>query len=60
MQDPPVYLISCTLARPRPDVVLVNVRQSLAPESSAVTNELPLDKFRDILAVCRSERYLRA
>jgi hypothetical protein len=49
MENLPVYLITTSLDRSRRDVVLVNVRQSLAPESTALRNELPLDEFRDIL-----------
>lgn len=47
-KDVPVYLVFVVLNRALKDIVDVNVRLSDAPESTAVTNSLPLDDFRRI------------
>jgi hypothetical protein len=49
MEDLPVYLISTSLNWPSREVVHVNVRQSLAAEDTALLNDLPLERFRDIM-----------
>jgi len=48
MEDLPVYLFSASLDRMRRETVHVNIRLSRAPEDTALLNEIPLDKLREI------------
>ena len=48
-EDPPRYLLHATLDRERRDVVHLNLRLSEEPESTALLNEIPLGRFREIL-----------
>jgi hypothetical protein len=49
MKDLPVYLLSARLDHQRRDVVHVNIRLSGEPEGTARTNEIPLERFKEIL-----------
>jgi hypothetical protein len=49
MRHIPLYLFSAWLGRPNRDIVHVNIRLSGAAEETAQTNQIPLDKFKEIL-----------
>ena len=49
MEDLPNYLLSASFGFPKKELVQLNIRLSGEPEGTAMLNEIPLDKFRDIL-----------
>jgi hypothetical protein len=48
MEDLPNYLLSASFGFPRGSVVKINIRESGEPESTALLNEMPLERFREI------------
>jgi hypothetical protein len=49
MKDTHVYLLSAWVDRHSRDVVQVNIRLSGEPEGTAQTNQIPLERFKEIL-----------
>jgi hypothetical protein len=51
MEDLPNYLLCASFGFPKKELVQINIRLSGEPEGTAELNEIPLDKFRDILVL---------
>jgi hypothetical protein len=49
MEDLPNYLLSASFGFPKGRLVKINIRESGEPESTALLNEMPLERFREIL-----------
>jgi hypothetical protein len=49
MKDLPLYLLCASFGWPKKELVQINIRESGEPEGTALSNEIPLDKFREIL-----------
>jgi hypothetical protein len=49
MEDLPNYLLSASFGFPKGKLVKINIRESGEPESTALLNEMPLERFREIL-----------
>lgn len=50
MEDLPNYLLCAWFGFPKKELVQINIRLSGEPKGTALLNEIPLDKFREILA----------
>jgi hypothetical protein len=51
MKDLPNYLLCASFGFPKKELVQINIRESGEPEGTAQLNEVPLDKFREILVL---------
>jgi hypothetical protein len=49
MEGLPVYLVDASFAFPKRELVQINIRLQNEPEETALLNDIPLDKFREIL-----------
>ena len=49
MEDLPNYLLSASFGFPKGRLVKINIRESGEPEGTALLNEMPLERFREIL-----------